>query len=350
MMEDINNTIIKPENEVQEKLYQIWSDTLQTNNFGADDSFFNVGGYSLQAIPLVAKIEEAFNKEIDLYSFFTDPTISGLERLIRANHSGQPALPTEKEPGLNNKPGLKNFAAIKPEGKKPPFIMVHGDNCNNFLPRLLDKEQPYLGYFHLGSEGEEFGFKDLQEIVNFYIDQLLSYRPRGPYLLGGHSFGGIIAFEMAVQLQQRGFEVPLVVLSDSVIPEKNRIFRLKRGVRGRIETSFKRKLFKTYIKKGKPIPVKHRQFYILDSYQQLVENYKPQKYNGPVLLFRASKNKSKKKFLGWDKVSNDIEMVILEGTHNEIINNEKSIRGFVNTLNNKLEVIQAQLSETNEHK
>ena len=51
-----------------------------------------------------------------------------------------------------------------------------------------------------------------------YLRQIRSVQPRGPYFLGGFSFGGLVAFEMAQQLRQSGQQLALLVLIDPTPP------------------------------------------------------------------------------------------------------------------------------------
>ena len=58
----------------------------------------------------------------------------------------------------------------------------------------------------------------MEDIAAYYIEAIQTVQPSGPYLLGGHSFGGVVAFEMAMMLQKQGHEVALVAIIDAVAP------------------------------------------------------------------------------------------------------------------------------------
>ncbi|NQU86800.1 MAG: hypothetical protein HQ541_13675, partial [Mariniphaga sp.] len=270
-----------------------------------------------------------------------NPTISALEDLILKKDNSEKNIIGHDED--TNKSIIKNFAPVKPEGSREPFIMVHGDNCNNFMPKLLDKEQPYLGFLHIGSEGEKLGYENIQNLATFYIEQLLEYKPKGPYLLGGHSFGGIIAYEMAHQLTGMGYDVPLLVISDSIIPEKIPVFALKRGIKRRIKIATKRMKCNAYLMSDKPVPVEYRNFYILDSYERLSFNYKPPVYKNKILFIRASKNPGEISYKPWYHAAKNMKMVELEGTHNEIIINKELITQYVDIIQNELIEVQVGL-------
>ncbi|MBN1819072.1 MAG: hypothetical protein JXR31_12585 [Prolixibacteraceae bacterium] len=331
----IPNIAIQPQTEIQKKLFQIWLAKLGTNEFGTEDSFFDVGGNSLLSIPLVEEVEKTFNKKIDLYRFFVRPTIAGMEKLILDDHSTQAEESTETKSG---KKEIRNFAPIKTKGNRQPFIMVHGDNCNNFMPKLLDKEQPYLGFLHIGSEGEKLDFPDIQTLAAYYIKQLQEYKPEGPYLLGGHSFGGIIAYEMANQLEQKGFKVPLLVVSDSIIPDRIPVFAFRKGFKHRFTSAAKRTYCKLHLALKEPVPVKFRKFYILDAYEKLACNYKPPIYDGKLLFIRASINEGENHYTPWFKAAKKLKLTELEGSHNEIINNKETIKQYVSIIQNELDI------------
>ncbi|HLP46095.1 MAG TPA: amino acid adenylation domain-containing protein [Candidatus Kapabacteria bacterium] len=80
---------VAPQNEVEEKLLELWADILIGSNsatlaqrIGIDDNFFQLGGHSLKAVMLVTKISKDLNVKISLADIFTFPTIRGLARHI----------------------------------------------------------------------------------------------------------------------------------------------------------------------------------------------------------------------------------------------------------------------------
>ena len=106
---------------------------------------------------------------------------------------------------------------INPLGTKIPFIMVYFEVMNYPLSDYLGKDQPFYGFLHYGSTGERIKYKNVESFAADYIIQLQKVIPKGPYFLGGFSFGGVLAFEMAVQLQKAGYEVPFLAMLDSMI-------------------------------------------------------------------------------------------------------------------------------------
>lgn len=252
-----------------------------------------------------------------------------------------------------------NLMPISPGGSKIPFTLVHGDRANYFVGEYLDKDQPFYGFFHLGSDGKKITFKTVEEFSTYYISQLKVIVPNGPFLLGGFSFGGIVAYDMAIKLQQQGYEVPLLILVDCSNPlvkktsyySKKICPNIKKWVSlffyHNLRRRFKRLICNIAILINKPTPEKYRNFYIIDKYCHISVNYKPTKFNGRILLFKATKNRSQHKYLGWDQLCDGVDLVMLEGTHLSIIDSEKSQDIFKKRVKQELENINDKYSGQN---
>jgi len=232
-----------------------------------------------------------------------------------------------------------NMMPINTEGSKVPFILLHGEKMNYPLSNHFGIDQPFYGFFHYGSEGEKIFHKKVEAFAKDYISQLQKIQPKGPYYLGGFSFGGLVAFEMAVQLQKQGFEVPVLILIDCKIPmfkepvhasnvflkislefynySKYIYYWLFHKARRLYYEFFL--LFKTRLHK------KNRNYYIMGTYSQIAMRYKPKShYNGEILLFRSQQNNSAHEYLGWDNLCDHVNMVIVEGNHKTIYESEES--------------------------
>ena len=242
-----------------------------------------------------------------------------------------------------------NLLPLNPEGSKKPIILVHGERGNYFFNDMLDQDQPFYGFLHLGSDGEPVKLRTVEEFADEYIKQLLNLVPRGPIVLGGFSFGGIIAFEMACKLKQLGHEVAMLVLVDCISPYyKRRIFqnvdkqgRLK-GYSPRpffpiIERKIKLFIAQFFIFLKLPVPASQRSFYILANYTKAFFNYKPGKYDGDILLFKAKTNDCEDCFLGWNKLVNGkIELINFDGDHMSIIEDSENAKLFVKKILQKM--------------
>jgi thioesterase domain-containing protein len=102
---------------------------------------------------------------------------------------------------------------------KRPFFCIHpvGGTVLAYaeLAHLLGPDQPFYGVQSPGLEGEAPPSESLEELAALYLKAVRAVQPRGPYLLGGWSMGGSLAFEMARQLESQGEEVGLLALIDT---------------------------------------------------------------------------------------------------------------------------------------
>ena len=193
---------VAPSGEVERKLAQIWTSTLNIDRISTTANFFELGGQSLQAVSLFAKIEESFGKKLPLATLFNAPTIQALANVLegQGNSSWSPLV------------------AISPKGSKPPLFLVHGAGGNILLYRSLAEHlspnHPLYGLQSKGLDGSE-PLHTIEEMADCYVRELRSVQPKGPYYLGGYCLGGTIAYEMAQILTREGEEVPLVAMLDT---------------------------------------------------------------------------------------------------------------------------------------
>ncbi|HEV7509456.1 MAG TPA: thioesterase domain-containing protein [Thermoanaerobaculia bacterium] len=114
---------------------------------------------------------------------------------------------------------LVEITPAVPGGKRPPFFCVHpagGDVlCFFSLARHMGADQPFFGLQSRGLNDETEPFATLPEMAAHYVAELRRAQPEGPYHLGGWSFGGLAAFEMACQLADQGQEVAFLAVLDT---------------------------------------------------------------------------------------------------------------------------------------
>ncbi|MDR2093842.1 MAG: hypothetical protein LBP58_11125 [Azoarcus sp.] len=87
--------------------------------------------------------------------------------------------------------------------------------CYAALAREFPPEQPLYGIQASGLHGEEDAIDNLDAMASRYVDAITSVQDSGPYLLGGWSAGGNIAYEIAQQLTRRGEIVAFLGLIDA---------------------------------------------------------------------------------------------------------------------------------------
>jgi thioesterase domain-containing protein len=225
---------------------------------------------------------------------------------------------------------LGNLMPINPEGSQIPLFIVHGDNGNYIISDFFGPDQPVFGFFHPGSEGEGICYKSVEEFAAGYLRKILSICPEGPYYLIGYSFGGLLAYEMAVQLQKMGRKVPFLVIIDTFSPlaKEPRVWQgslyktirinylrpVRRGLKHRLH--FLRN--NSYVLRKIPIPPERRTEYLWYKYLTLGKKYSPLKFNGNILLFRLTGNLSSYKYLGWETLVNEVRLVEIDGRHLDV--------------------------------
>jgi len=226
-----------------------------------------------------------------------------------------------------------NMMPINTEGTRTPFILLHGEKMNYPLSEHLGFDYPFYGFFHYGSQGEKIFHKKVESFARDYINQLQKIVPDGPYFLAGFSFGGFVAFEMAVQLQKLGFEVPVLILIDCKVPsikEPVTATKMLPDIYLRFY-NFSKEIYYWFYHKGRSIYYEffllfksklhneNRNYYIMSTYIDIAKKYKPRRaFKGEILLFRSEQNNSVYKYLGWDKLCDKIKLVIIEGNHHTI--------------------------------
>ncbi|MEU7412792.1 amino acid adenylation domain-containing protein [Streptomyces sp. NPDC042638] len=192
------------DDQVLKQLAEVWSELLRVPSVGPDSDFFALGGNSLLALRLVNRIRVVFGTELGFGEVFEAPTLRALgARLQSGGRTASCAVPLSG-------------------GTGPELVLFHpvGGSVSSYLPLARVWPGPVLGFQHpaLTGDGDALPVPDLAALAAGYREELQRLRPRGPYLLGGWSLGGVLAQEVARQLAERGHDCR-VVMVDSVVRE-----------------------------------------------------------------------------------------------------------------------------------
>jgi thioesterase domain-containing protein/acyl carrier protein len=199
---------VAPRDPLELILARVFEQVLGVQPVGVRTSFFELGGHSLLAVRLMAAVREATGRRLPLAALFQAPTVEQLAVLLRRDESGtfSPLVPF----------GTPSI------GGAAPFFCVHpiGGNvlCYAELARLLGTERPFYGLQARGVDGSGEPTGSVERMAAEYVQAIRQVQPSGPYLLGGWSLGGVIAYEMARQLRESGEPVAMVALMDSYVP------------------------------------------------------------------------------------------------------------------------------------
>ncbi|HKX31469.1 MAG TPA: amino acid adenylation domain-containing protein [Blastocatellia bacterium] len=195
---------VAPRDSLELQLVQIWEQVLGVQPIGVRDNFFELGGHSLLAASLMARIQEALGRELPLSALFQGGTVEYLAAILR------------EEAGSILWSGP---VKLQDSGSRRPLFFVHpgGGNvlCYFELARSLGADQPFYAFQSAGLYGEQTPHTSIEEMAAHYLKALRTALPDGPYLLGGWSLGGIVAYEMAQQLIAQGQQVGRLLLLDT---------------------------------------------------------------------------------------------------------------------------------------
>ncbi|MFJ5221660.1 amino acid adenylation domain-containing protein [Streptomyces sp. NPDC088400] len=188
------------------ELVEILADLLDlpVSAVGLHDDLFDLGVTSLTAMRLMVTVEQRYGVALPMSEFLSTPTVSGLARRLDS---------TGAEFAFNS------LVPIHSRGSRRPLFMVHpmGGNvlCYVQLARHLPEEQPLYAFQAAGVAAGSQPRTSVQKLAADYIAAMRQVQPHGPYTIGGWSFGGFVAFEMAVQLRRAGEEVAELMLLDT---------------------------------------------------------------------------------------------------------------------------------------
>ena len=205
---DLKQQFLEPRDEMEEKLAEIWKTVLDIDTVGVLDNFFEMGGQSILAIRMMSKIQKEFGYELAPSALFQNATIAEMSRFLQQH----PETPCRLI-----------LTALQPHGSRNPFFCVPGAGGNviyfYLLSHHLGKDQPFYGLQAVGLDGKTEPHRSVEDMAFHYMEEMLAFKPEGTYLLGGHSFGGWVAFEIAQQLIRRGCKVGQLAVIDGFAPD-----------------------------------------------------------------------------------------------------------------------------------
>jgi len=230
---DLGSDYLAPRDDREETLVAIWQELLGVNEIGVLDSFFDLGGHSLIAVRLFARLKRVFSVEFPISVLFEAPTIEAIAQRIAAATT-VPSTGAEAASGDDGEatvtPHANRFSHLVAMhagegGPKTPFFLVAGMYGNvlnlRHIAHLVGTDRPFYGVQARGLFGDAEPHATFEEMAHDYLGEVRTVQPHGPYLLGGFSGGGIAAYEMAQQLLAEGEEVGLLVFLDTPLPKSD---------------------------------------------------------------------------------------------------------------------------------
>ncbi|MBN2991589.1 hypothetical protein JWR97_09540 [Pseudomonas cedrina subsp. fulgida] len=195
----------EPSGEYEMKLCQLAAELLKTPKIYPQQSIFDCGATSLTAMRLVVLVEKLYGINVPLSSFVSAPTMEKLSVLIQKGGGAftfDPLVP------------------LRETGQRTPLFLVHpmGGNILSYLRMLphLPAEQPLYALQASGVDAGSEPIPSVEAQASLYIEAMRRIQPEGPYVIGGWSYGGFIAFEIAQQLIRAGERVANVLILDTM--------------------------------------------------------------------------------------------------------------------------------------
>jgi len=195
---------VAPRTSNEKLVADIWQEMMGLDKISIFDNFFQLGGRSLVAVKIMAKLEEKTGKRLPLATLFEHSTVEKLAARLELNAEAI---------------SWDSLVPIKPKGSKMPLYIVHGAGLNvllfNALAMNMDDEQPVYGLQARGINGIDEPLDVMEEIAANYVEEIINHDPIGPYAVAGYSLGGLIAYEMAKQMLALGKDVKMLAMFDT---------------------------------------------------------------------------------------------------------------------------------------
>jgi amino acid adenylation domain-containing protein len=377
---------VAPRTRLEETLARVWESALGRERVGVHDNFFEIGGHSLLAAQVMFAVGEAVGFKLPLRALFESPTVSRLAERIEAAEGYRPP----EGGGIDSEPPLSpdtsnqfllalgqapamlrstdggrrrevqesgragrqsqspRLVLLQPYGVKRPFFCIHpisGDSfCYQELANELGTDRPFYALQARGLGAEAAPHTRVEEMAFDYACEIRLVQPEGPYLVGGWSFGGLVAFEIARQLRSEGLEVAFVALLDTRLPlagegENDDDAALLAGIlvglpsipvdelRG-LAADRQLALVLERLKRANAVPRaldaawfrNYFEVYRANHHAALV--YKPKPYPGKVTLFRAADQGSANSdgwHQDWTSLAAAVEVHQVPGSHQDIV-------------------------------
>jgi amino acid adenylation domain-containing protein len=291
-----NGTALAPRDETERELLRLFEELFNKQSVGVGDGFFQLGGHSLLAVELIARIEKQFERRLPLAAIFQGDTVADLAAKLR-----EPAL-AQSSP----------LILLEPGGQGAPFFFVHpvGGTILQYreFARRLGVQRPFYALQSPALEGNPLPADiSIEALARIYLDAVRKAVPKGPYLLGGWSFGGLVAFEMAQALRHTGEEVALLALLDSHAQNDTHD-----------DPDMLATLAAWELGDGQSWPQQHFEKVerIVFTHLGAVRRWTPKPYDGRAILFAAHQpGVARDATLGWGQLMPQLSVIEVEADH-----------------------------------
>ena len=318
------HSTVEPTSELVQALTELFSCVLGVSPVLADSNFFELGGDSILAVTLALEIQKSTGMTVPPTLLFDAPSPAALARAM-----GQRV-------GLQAGPLVR----LKKGGQEPPVFLIPGASGSPLsfasLAKLMDIPNPIYGLQARGLDGREPPLRDVRDMAAYFLPSIRERQPRGPYLLGGYSMGGLTALELGCALLDAGETVALLALFDTGIRRRHLPLGRRFAVWGR-----RAKLHAAAIRNrslrdaalyiadrwhggsSKPlpenqIPLQWRELQdVVAGAHEALANYRPRYYPGTITFFAAADDADWPVYpeITWRHLAKTLRVQRVDGTH-----------------------------------
>jgi thioesterase domain-containing protein/acyl carrier protein len=228
---------VAPRTLIETVLVDVYAGLLNLDRVGIEDNFFDLGGNSLQAMQLITRLRKDLAVDTDVAAIFLAPTPAGLAAALCERYGLQDSALDEADLDelrqLSDEDAAEMLASLDRPTPSGPLVPLNDGPADAPLFLVHAVGGTVYAYAHLAKELSEHtkvygleaaGLRDgsvavdrLDDVVAAYTTAIREVQPDGPYRLGGWSMGGLIALEIAREMERSGAEVAMVALLDAPV-------------------------------------------------------------------------------------------------------------------------------------
>jgi amino acid adenylation domain-containing protein len=334
---------VLPRDLFEIKLLEFYKELFPNASISIEDSFFDIGGHSLLAIKLMSKINKEFNSQLVIPNLFSHSSVKELAGLLRKN-TGE-LVTTENPIPLVEKEHLKKSIWIHPAGGN---IMCYYPIATALSPVMNTFS------FDYSSNKKENDTLSIEALATNYFKTLQTKEFTSNLILAGWSMGALIAHQMACLFASKNKKIPLVLLDQPALSSqketvsyKDRLFAYLHKVHIFTNSQFDKKIIESdtvdyqgilhefirvQLTPEETSLENFKEFLdILVKHNEIVTQFSPTAYDGPVLLLKAKQNLMVDEDpmvysddLGWKEYCSDLTIMEVPGNHITMMNAENS--------------------------
>jgi thioesterase domain-containing protein len=308
--------LVSPQDAIQVQLMRIFEQALQRYPVGITEDFFDIGGHSLLAVQVVDRINRLFDRQLPIdVLWHGGRTVESLASLLRGRSEGRAPVWSRAVPFRQGGSRQPLFC--------PPIAGGHLYFYDN-LARHVSTEQPVYGLPAQGTDSQEPPHNSIEAMAAHAIRLMREVQPRGPYALLGYCSAGVVAFEMARQLEAEGEPLSHVILVDSAAPEPDprawlrHLISLARGRQFRMLQERTYQLLLHPLRLGRLRRLER----LGEAHRWALWSYRPRPFAGRIVVIRPAELEfSRDPALGWSRYARGgIDVRTLSGAHGDLVN------------------------------